>query len=538
MFANAAMFRSAAVNALRSRHYIARSLSNKTTGILWRQQQLHSVQSRLPTNVLGQLAFAKRGYADTPQGTGPEGKTPDSAKNVPEGVRDSSATGYGTPPGIPTGPQLPSTPSSQNADPILPTDATATPFSQQESAAAREAEQPTDSLNPPPPPPPPPGDDPHSRVLPGHGRGADGLPKSAYISSADRKRERVARWSFFLFFVTLAAGALYLGRNWEKEEEIKAHSEDAPNGMSAKLWYARLRARVRAILNYYEEPVFEKLLPDPIPEYQPPYTLVLALEDLLVHTEWDKNHGWRSAKRPGLDYFLGYLSMYYELVVFSDSPSHLVVPIVEKLNSYPGFISQFLAREATRYKDGKYIKDLAHLNRDLSKVIMIDTKKEAAEMQPDNSIIIPPWTGDPKDRELLALINVLEFIAAMGVSDVRPVIRDFGDKHIPTEFALREAAARKRFNERLAEEKAKRKLDAKGGWMSQLLGIKSAPEKEKEQEKMLQDLIREKGQENYKHMMKVLEEQRPKHEEEERQRIKEMAEATKTSLSKVLTGAK
>jgi len=157
-------------------------------------------------------------------------------------------------------------------------------------------------------------------------------------------------------------------------------------------------------------------------------------------------------------------------------------------------------------------------------------------MQPTNAIIIQPWKGDPKDRELLALINVLEFIAAMGVPDVRPVIQDFGDKHVPTEFALREAAARKKFNERLAEEREKRAGDAKAGFMTSLLGIKPAPEKEKLEEKMLQDLIREKGQENYRKMMLVLEEQRPKHEEEERQRQLAMAEASKTSLSKVLTG--
>lgn len=139
--------------------------------------------------------------------------------------------------------------------------------------------------------------------------------------------------------------------------EAKKHAEDAPNGYTPGLMFKRIRARISDITNYYEEPVFDKLLPDPLPaEFQAPYTLVLGLEDLLIHTEWDKTHGWRSAKRPGLDYFLGYLSMYYELVVFSDSPSHLVIPIAEKMGRYPGFITQFLSREATRYKDGKYIK--------------------------------------------------------------------------------------------------------------------------------------------------------------------------------------
>lgn len=169
-------------------------------------------------------------------------------------------------------------------------------------------------------------------------------------------------------------------------------------------------------------------------------------------------------------------------------------------------------------------------------MILVDTKNEAGEMQPENTIIINAWKGDPKDRELLSLINVLEFIAAMGVPDVRPVISEFGDKHIPTEFAIREAIARKKFQENLAEQQAKHNPDAKLGFLSSLMGLKPAPEKEKMQEKMLQDLIREKGQENYRRMMELLEQQRPQHEEEERRRQKEIAEASKTSLSKVLTG--
>ena len=490
---------------------------------------------------------------------------------MPEGARDSSSPGYGTPADTPSNAAT----SSTAGDPIPPTDAN---ISQQEFVAARESELP-DSQSPesqkpefhipsqipdftsnaPPPPPPPLG---HPRVLLGHGRGADGrgadgLPKSAYISSVDRKRDRVARISFSLFFLLLAGGAIYLGREWETEKEIGDHIENAPNGWAPGNVYKRFLARARAITTYYEEPVFDKLLPDPLPaEYQAPYTLVLGLEDLLIHTEWDKNHGWRSAKRPGLDYFLGYLSMYYELVVFSDSPSHLVIPIADKLGQYPGYITHFLAREATRYKDGKYIKvrsassalfqshssltnyiqDLSHLNRDLSKVLMLDTKSESAEMQPDNAIIVPQWKGDPNDRELLRIIDVLEFIAALGVPDVRPVIKDFGDTYIPAEFSRRETVARKKYLEQVAAEKAKKGQDVKAGFLSSLLGIKPPPEKEKLQEKTLQDLIREKGQENYKRMLVAIEEQRPKIEAEEKQRQKELAEASKTSLSKILSG--
>lgn len=355
MFAHAALLRSVVVSVARNRQPFARNIAiGARPGGLLREQQARTVQG-IRGGLFRQLPALQRGYAQLPGDNGSEGK------KVPEGVRDSSAPEYGTPEGT--------TSASSAADPILPTDANATPITQQESAEAREnpdtiSESPSEaapdgvsSAQHQPPPPPPFSEDPYSRILPGHGKGADGLPKSAYISSADRKRERLARVSFIVFFLTLVTSGFYLSRDWDTEEDLKKHAEDAPNGYSPGLMYKRVRARLRDITTYYEEPVFEKLLPDPLPaEYQAPYTLVLGLEDLLIHTEWDKNHGWRSAKRPGLDYFLGYLSMYYELVVFSDSPSHLIHPIAEKMGQYPGFVTMFLSREATRYKDGKYIK--------------------------------------------------------------------------------------------------------------------------------------------------------------------------------------
>ena len=364
MFAQTALRSAAASTAAstaRSRQQFARNyitVGARSGGLLRLQQQLRTIQDlQHAGSFRQQLPAFRRTYAQVPGDNKDAGE-----KKAPEsegGIKADSLS------------------ASLSADPILPTDAAATPLSQQESAEAREhpdtISNPTPKPEsaagetPPPPPPPPFGEDPHSRVLPGHGRGADELPKSAYISSADRKRERFARLSFTIFFLTLGTGALYFSRDWDKEEEAKKHAEDAPNGYTPGFMLKRIRARINEITNYYEEPVFDKLLPDPLPaEYQAPYTLVLGLEDLLIHTEWDKTHGWRSAKRPGLDYFLGYLSMYYELVVFSDSPSHLVIPIAEKMGQYPGFITQFLSREATRYKDGKYIKVCVPLQSQIS----------------------------------------------------------------------------------------------------------------------------------------------------------------------------
>lgn len=152
-------------------------------------------------------------------------------------------------------------------------------------------------------------------------------------------------------------------------------------------------------------------------------------------------------------------------------------------------------------------QDLSYLNRDLSKVIMIDTEPKHVRAQPENAIILPKWTGDPKDKELVSLVPFLEFIHTMQYSDVRKVIKSFEGTHIPTEFARREALARAEHNKRM---QAKSSRGGGMNWLSNLLGLKPsnmslmvAPEGEEDPQealakgKMLQDIARERGIRNY-----------------------------------------
>lgn len=53
-------------------------------------------------------------------------------------------------------------------------------------------------------------------------------------------------------------------------------------------------------------------------------------------------------------------------------------------------------------------QDLAYLNRDLSKVIVVDTNAEHSALQPENAIIIKPWEGKGGERGLIDLIPFLE----------------------------------------------------------------------------------------------------------------------------------
>ncbi|KAJ4415849.1 mitochondrial inner membrane protein required for protein import [Gnomoniopsis sp. IMI 355080] len=379
----------------------------------------------------------------------------------------------------------------------------------------------------------------------GGGRGKGELPASAYVSSTERKRQRFANIMFAATLGTMAAGVVYLGRNWD-EEGLQKHPE-VPNGWGLGLWWNRASTRMKEVMNYYHEPAFEKLLPDPDPMFERPYTLVISLEDMLVHSEWTREHGWRLAKRPGADYFLHYLSQYYELVLFTTVPFAIAEPLVRKLDPYR-FIVWPLFREATKYKDGEIIKDLSYLNRDLSKVIVIDSNPSHVRAQPENAIILPPWKGDPKDKELVSLIPFLEYIHTMQYADVRKVLKSFENKHIPTEFARREGLARAAFNKQLEEERRKHPNKGSSGMaaLGSLFGLKPKnmnllvvpdgeinPADAFAQGKMLQDIARERGQRNYEEIEKMIRENGEKWLKEE---AAMMEQAQKEAMNSMKSG--
>jgi import inner membrane translocase subunit TIM50 len=367
------------------------------------------------------------------------------------------------------------------------------------------------------------------------GRERGELPASAYISSTDRRRKALTR----RLLIVAAAGALasfaYLGRDWDDAIDTEKHP-DAPNGWSLTGWWKRLWSRMSETVTYYHEPAFEKLLPELDPMYARPYTLVISLEDLLVHSEWTRDKGWRFVKRPGMDYFIRYLSQYYEIVLFSSTPMAIAEPIVRKLDPYR-FIMWPLFREGTKWKDGEMVKDLSYLNRNLSKVIMVECDEKFVRNQPENAIVLPKWKGDPKDQELVALIPFLEYIHTVQSPDVRKVLKSFDGKHIPTEFAKREAIARKAFNERLKNGKSKGKLGLGAFGMKgpHLPDGEQDPAEALAQGKMLQDIARERGQRNYMMIEKEIRENGEKWLKEE-QEVNDKAQ--KEFMSSIMSTAK
>uniref|UniRef100_A0A3Q3IUQ3 Mitochondrial import inner membrane translocase subunit TIM50 n=1 Tax=Monopterus albus TaxID=43700 RepID=A0A3Q3IUQ3_MONAL len=201
------------------------------------------------------------------------------------------------------------------------------------------------------------------------------------------------------------------------------------------------------------EPTSPKLLPDPLkePYYQPPYTLVLELTDVLLHPEWSLSTGWRFKKRPGIDYLFQQLTPLYEIVIFTAETGMTAYPLIDSIDPQ-GFVMYRLFRDATRYVEGHHVKDVSCLNRDTSKVIVVDCKREAFSLQPFNGMALKKWDGNSEDRTLYDLANFLKTIALSKVEDVRSVLENYALEDDPIEaFKRRQAQLALEEEQRLAE---------------------------------------------------------------------------------------
>ncbi|KAG7470733.1 hypothetical protein MATL_G00117010 [Megalops atlanticus] len=201
------------------------------------------------------------------------------------------------------------------------------------------------------------------------------------------------------------------------------------------------------------EPTSPKLLPDPLkePYYQPPYTLVLELTDVLLHPEWSLATGWRFKKRPGIDYLFQQLAPLYEIVIFTAETGMTAYPLIDSIDPQ-GFVMYRLFRDATRYMEGHHVKDVSCLNRDTSKVIVVDCKREAFSLQPFNGMALRKWDGNSEDRTLYDLAAFLKTIAISGVEDVRTVLENYAHEDDPIEaFKRRQAQLAQEEEQRLAE---------------------------------------------------------------------------------------
>lgn len=108
------------------------------------------------------------------------------------------------------------------------------------------------------------------------------------MSSIEKKRQLYGRFALAFTFFGGGLYAWHLGRDWESEKEKSRVGRNVTTEEGLEGRWQRGKARAADMADYFNKPAWEPLLPEPgAPPHQKPYTLVLSLDDLLIHSGWD-----------------------------------------------------------------------------------------------------------------------------------------------------------------------------------------------------------------------------------------------------------
>ncbi|URE43619.1 TBC1 domain family member [Musa troglodytarum] len=275
-------------------------------------------------------------------------------------------------------------------------------------------------------------------------------PSSGPRSRSLLKFGAIAAFTAALGSTAYASYAYTLDEVEEKANKFRAMTKglvgDDTSSFQAVELYLDLRRTIEDQVRGFTEPLSEKLLPDLHPQEQHVFTLVLDLNETLVYSDWKRDRGWRTFKRPGVDAFLEHLAKFYEIVVYSDQLSMYVDPVLERLDQ-KGCIRFRLSRAATKYVNGKHFRDLSKLNRDPSRILYISGHALESSLQPENCVPIKPWKLENDDTALLDLIPFLEYVALHSPTDIRSVLASYEGRDIASEFIERSKEHQRRMQE-------------------------------------------------------------------------------------------
>ena len=143
----------------------------------------------------------------------------------------------------------------------------------------------------------------------------------------------------------------------------------------------------------------------------------------------NEDDGVEFSIRPGLSSFLSGLHHQYELVLYTAATQEYADYFLRLIDPKNLFGDRVLTRKHVKFNGDFAIKDLRLIGRDLSKTIIIDNLKENFERTtPDNGMHISNFEGCFDDTELSKYQRFLSRLAHNEEADVRKVIRAYRDK--------------------------------------------------------------------------------------------------------------
>ena len=161
----------------------------------------------------------------------------------------------------------------------------------------------------------------------------------------------------------------------------------------------------------------KNILP-PINSEKYSYSLILDLDETLIHLEreyytFNNMHNIKNKKltlRPGLINFLEKMKKIYEIILFTFSPNEYADSITDVIEKDEKYFEYKLYVQHASYNNGKYVKDINDLGRDIKNAIIVeDNINNVHKSNLDNTICIKPFYGDCNNEKntLQLLGNIL-----------------------------------------------------------------------------------------------------------------------------------
>ncbi|CEP03282.1 FCP1 homology domain-containing protein [Plasmodiophora brassicae] len=217
----------------------------------------------------------------------------------------------------------------------------------------------------------------------------------------------------------------------EEEPEDSGHAIDLGDEEFCPYRFIKRLPSVEAIA--MSRPVS---LPDKVPGFEDRMTLVLDLDETLVHCSIEPlpnsemtfpvlhcGHEYQVhvRRRPFFKEFCEKVSQWFEIIVFTASQRVYADRLLDILDPKGVYFQHRLFRDHCHLHEGNYLKDLRVLNRDLRRVAIIDNSVQAFGLHLDNGIPVESWFSEDSDMELIRLLPFLEGLK--DAADVRPHIR-------------------------------------------------------------------------------------------------------------------
>jgi Dullard-like phosphatase family protein len=179
-------------------------------------------------------------------------------------------------------------------------------------------------------------------------------------------------------------------------------------------------------------------LPPQKPEHNGRLTVVLDIDETLVHTEMaglfeplvpDANTFFlnlgglrlRVRKRPSLDDFLREASRQHELIAFTAGSEEYATAVLDFLDPKGSIFTHRLFRQhCLPISNVNFIKDLRIVNRCLRRTVLVDNNNHSFILQLRNGIPVESFFQNDKDNVLVLLYHYLVELATL--QDVRPAL--------------------------------------------------------------------------------------------------------------------